>query len=313
MNTEPAIAHFSTQGISKGMRFDYWMNVLKDSLWQVTDWRNVPADFNVELRGAKLGALSTMVEDMTAHHSLRTKADVDRSAERNFHLFVSLRQAWAFTHMGRHERLERGDVVMMGEGTHETHVPTGFHGVIVKCPESWVQSWLPDPGAIAGRAIRRDSGWGRVLSPMLSQFTPEFVATSPLPQRVLVDQLGTMLGLIAGDADSRAMPDLVARVLDCIRERCTQMSLTANDVAETLKVPARLLHKALAAGKTTFASELLNARLDRAVPLLAAAASSGRTVADIARQTGFADASHFARVVRNRTGQTPQTLRRGAR
>lgn len=249
------------------MRFDYWMNVLKDSLWQVTDWRNVPADFNVELRGARFGGLSTMVEDMTAHHSLRTKADVARSAERSYHLFVSLRQAWAFTHMGRHEGLGPGDVVMMGEGTHETHVPTGFHGVIVKCPESWVHTWLPDPRVIAGRTIRRDSRWGRVLSPMLSQFTPEFVTGSPLPQGVLVDQLGAMLALIAGDADARAMPELHAKAVDCIRQRCPEAALTADDVAATLDVPARLLHKALAASKTTFAAALRQARRERALTL----------------------------------------------
>lgn len=313
MNAEPAIQHFSTRSLSKGMRFDCWMNVLKDSLWQVTDWRNVPADFNVELRTARLGCLCTVAEDMTAHHSLRTHADVDRSAERSYHLFVSLKQAWAFTHMGRHEGLERGDVVMMGEGTHETHVPTGFQGVIVKCPESWVQTWLPEPDAIAGRTIRRDSGWGRVLSPMLSQFTPEFVASSPLPQGVLVDQLGAMLALIAGDADSRAMPDLLVKARDGIRQRSAEPGLTAADVAVTLGVPARVLHRALAAGKTTFASELLQVRVDRAVSLLGAAASEGRTVTEIARQAGFASASHFARVVRQRTGQTPQALRRDAR
>lgn len=313
MNAEPAIQHFSTRSLSKSMRFDYWMHVLKDSLWQVTDWRNVPADFNVELRTARLGCLGTVVEDMTAHHSLRTKADVERSAERSYHLFVSLKQAWAFTHMGRHEGLARGDVVMMGEGTHETHVPTGFQGVIVKCPESWVQTWLPAPGAIAGRTIRRDSGWGRVLSPMLSQLTPEFVANSPLPQGVLVDQLGAMLALIAGDADARAMPDLLAKARDGIRQRSAEAGLTAADVAVTLGVPARVLHKALAAGRTTFAAELLQARVDRAVPLLSAVVSEGCTVAEIARQAGFASASHFARVVRQRTGQTPQALRRSAR
>jgi AraC family transcriptional activator of tynA and feaB len=312
VNAEPAIQHFSTRGLPKGTRFDCWMNVMKDSLWQVTDWREVPADFNVELRGARLGALATMVEDMTAHHSLRTTADVARSAERSYHLFVSLRQAWAFTHMGRHERLEPGDVVMMGEGTHETHVPTGFSGVIVKCPEAWMQTWLPEPGAMAGRTIARDSGWGRVLSPLLSQLTPEFVTGSPLPHAVLVDQLGATLALMAGDADARAQPALLARALDCIRQRCAEPALSAADVAATLDVPARVLHKALAAGRTTFGSALLQARVERAVPLLGASASSGHTVADIARQAGFASASHFARVVRQRTGRPPQAWRRAA-
>lgn len=309
MNDEPSIQHFSTRSLPAGMRFDGWMSVMKDALWQVTDWRQVPVDFNVELRAARLGGLMTMVEDMTAHHSLRTRADVERSAERSYHLFVSLRQPWAFTHLGQHERLERGDVVMMGEGTHETHVPTGFYGVIVKCPEAWVQTWLPDPLAIAGRTIRHDSRWGRVLSPMLSQFTPEFVASSPLPHAVLVDQLGALLALVAGDANARTAPALLAKALEGIRARCADVGLTAADVAAALNVPVQVMHNALAAGKTTFAAALLQARVERAVPLLRASAPGVHTLAEIARQAGFASTSHFSRVVRERTGQPPQAWR----
>lgn len=295
------------------MRFDYWMSVLNDSLWQVTEWRDVPADFNVDLREARLGGLSAMVETISPHRSRRTRADVERSAERSCHLFVSLKSAWSVTHNGRHERLDAGDVVMLGEGEHETHVPYGFQGVIVKCPEHWVQTWLPDPGVIAGRSIRRDAGWGRVLSPMLSQFTPEFASTSSLPHAVLVDQVGAMLALIAGDAETRAMPELRKQIRECIRQRCGEPALTASEVAATLEVAPRRLHKALAADRTTFASELLQARVHSALALLSPAASRGRTIAEIARQAGFVNASHFARVVRHCTGLSPQEFRRAKR
>jgi AraC family transcriptional activator of tynA and feaB len=121
-----------------------------------------------------------------------------------------------------------------------------------------------------------------------------------------------MLALVAGDADARGAPALLAKARGCIRERCAEATLTAGDVAATLNVPPRVLHRALAAGRTTFASALLQARVELAVALLAASASSTHTVADIARQAGFASASHFSRVVRHRTGQTPQGLRRSA-
>lgn len=299
---------FSTQGIPNSMRFDYWMNVMRESLWQVTDWCDVPEDFGVELGKAPLGCLSAMAEKISAHHSRRTRQDVDRSAESSYHLFVTLGSAWAFAHNGCHERLETGDVVMMGEGVHETHAPEGFTGVILKCPERWVKTWLPDPRAICGRAIRGNSGWGRVLSPMLSRLTPELVTSAALPHAVLVDQLGATLAFVAGAADEQAATDLLGPVLNCIRERCDATGLSAADVASSLNVSARALHQALSSAKTTFASELLRARLDVALSLLSAAPPQ-RTLAEISCLAGFANQSHFARVVRQHTGQTPRALR----
>ncbi|TDG16906.1 AraC family transcriptional regulator [Paraburkholderia silviterrae] len=35
------------------------------------------------------------------------------------------------------------------------------------------------------------------------------------------------------------------------------------------------------------------------------------TTAEIGRRAGFADASHFVRVIRQRTGRTPRQLRQG--
>jgi len=308
MPRESSVQQFSTRSIPKSMRFDYWLNVMRESLWPVTDWRDVPEDFGVELDRAQLGCLSAMAEKISAHHSRRTVQDVGRSAESSYHLFLTLGADWAFTHNGYHERLEAGDVVMMGEGVHETNAPEGFTGILLKCPEHWVKTWLPDPRAICGRVIRSNAGWGRVLSPMLSQLTPEFVTSASLPDAVLVDQVGATLAFVAGAVDARSTSDLLGPVLYCIRERCDAPGLSAADVASSLSISPRVLHKALASAKTTFASELLRARLDVALSLLSAAPPQ-RTLAEISRLAGFANPSHFARVVRQHTGHTPHALR----
>lgn len=258
--THAAIQHFSTFALPVKQRFDCFMDVLHQSLWQVTDWDNIPEDFNVRLRTASLDSLTVAANDISAHHSHRTKGDVDRSRDRNFHLFVSLSAPWAFTHNGRHERLEVADVVMFGEGEHETHAPEGFKGVIVKCPERWMQTWLPDATSITGRSLRRDSKWGRVLSPMLRQLTPESVVDMALPESVVADQLGSVLALMVDDAERQAMPEFMQKIRDCIRQRCGERRLTALAVASSLGIPVGDLHRVLIASETTFAAELWQAR-----------------------------------------------------
>lgn len=305
-----AIRTFTTRPLPESDRFDFWMSVLANSLWQVTGWTDVAPGFNVDVQEASLGSLSTIQETISPHRARRSTLDVERSQERNFHLFVSDGPSWAFAHCGREERMNRGDVVMMAEGEHETIVDNGFHGLIIKCPESWMQTWLPDPGCLVGRSIAHDSRWGRVLSPLVAQLTPEFVSDAPLPQAVIADQLGAVLTMVANDGEARAAIELPRRVRAAIRERCTEPALTANDVASTLGIEPRALHRALAAEHTTFANELLAARVDAARPLLTSHAGRQLSVAEVAARAGFRDERHFARTVRRRTGHTPLQLRR---
>jgi len=305
-----AIRTFTTRPLPESDRFDFWMSILSSSLWQVTGWTDVAPGFNVDVHEASLGSLSTIQETISPHRAKRSTQDVERSQERNFHLFVSDGPSWGFAHCGREERMNRGDVVMMAEGEHETMVDNGFHGLIIKCPESWIQTWLPDPACLVGRSITQDSRWGRVLSPLVSQLTPAFVAHAPLPHSVIADQLGAVLTLVASDGEARAASELPGRIRAAIRERCGDPALVADHVATMLGIERRSLHCALALEHTTFANELLAARVDMALPLLTSRASRRLSVAEVAAHAGFRDERHFARTVRRRTGFTPLQLRR---
>jgi AraC-like DNA-binding protein len=310
MAADEAFQKFSTRAIPQGQRFDYWMSVLNESMWRVTEWSDIPPDFNVDLSSARLGSLTTLSETISPHRSRRTRIDLGKSEERSYHLFVSVAPSWGFSHLGAQGRLDSGDVLMLAEGEHETICPDGFRGVILKCPEEWMRSWLPDPDVLAGKTLARDSRWGRVLSPIVRQMTPELAAAPPLPHRVLTDQLGAILGLLAGDAEAQAMPDLVERIRDSIRERCGDAALASEHVAAAIDIPARVLHRALATAHSSFAAELISARVAVAVSLLSSTAHRRQSLAQIAFASGFSSPAHLARVLRRRTGRGPLELRR---
>ena len=278
------------------MRFDCWMNRLRESVWPVTDWSGISSDFEVDLQEARFGCLSLMVETMRgAPRARRTRHDVNNSAESSYCLFVT-DSTIGWMQNGHNEGHLPGDVVLIGQGDFDSYMtPSGFQSHILKMPAHWVESWLPDPDLLVGRRIPRDSKWGRVLSPILLQMTPELAVAPPLPTGVLVDQVGAVLALIAGDTEAQAMPDLLKKIQDCIRQRCSEPQLTAADVAAALNMPARTLHRALAAHNLTFASQLLDARTSVALQMLA---TRRLTIAEIRREAGFLSASHFSRVVR---------------
>jgi AraC-like DNA-binding protein len=303
-----SIQSFSTQAVPRGMRLEYWLNVLGESLWPVTEWI-VPGDFNVELREAPLGCLSLMSETIGPSAAHRTARDVENSRDRCYLLFAN-QSSWVMSHRGRLERTAPGDAVLVdSQGELLTSASSGFQGCIIKLPVDWIRSWLPDPELLVGRRIPWDSKWGPTFLPMVSQLTPELAAAPPLPQGVLVDQLGAMLALIVGDVETRTQSELVAKIRDCIRQRCSEPQLTAPDIAASLDVPPRVLHRVLATSDLTFASELLDARIRLARQMLVSPSLIDMPIIEIAHQTGFLSAAHFARATRKRTGHTPQELR----
>ena len=168
---------------------------------------------------------------------------------------------------------------------------------------------------LCGRRLS-DSRWGRVLASYLAQLSPEFVAHAPLPQAVLIDQLGALLALTASElSGSRAVSTPAERsvrdhVYDHIRQRCADTSLQAADIASSLDISRRTLHRALGASGDTFGAMLIQSRVDLAVRMLQSPLFDRVTTAEIGRRAGFSDASHFVKALRRRTGQTPLQMRR---
>jgi AraC-like DNA-binding protein len=311
MSAEQTIRRFSTWGVPQEMRLDYWLSSISSVTWPVTDWSGISSDFEVDLQEARLGCISTVLENMRgAPHARRTRADVDNSAESCYSLFLSSTPSY-WAHNGHSQNLLPGDVVLIGQGEHDSYMEcSGFQGNILKLPTHWLQSWVPDPDGLAGRAISKDSRWGRVLSPMISQLTPALAEDPPLPPGVLVDQLGATLALIAGEADTPRLSELFERIQDCISERCSEPQLTAADVAASLNVAPRILHRVLAAKRLGFAGLLVDSRVEKARHMLTSSSFARLTITEIASRAGFISASAFARLVRKRTGHPPRVLRR---
>jgi AraC-like DNA-binding protein len=283
---------------------------MRESIWPVSEWNGIARDFSVDLQEAQLGCLTSVFEVTRGlPHSRRTRSDVDNSSESCYCLIMA-DQTHDWAHNGHSERVHPGDLLLLGQGEQDSNMAEGgFQANVLKMPAHWLESWLPDPHFLVGQRIPRDSRWGRVLSPMVRQLTPEVVAAPPLPHQVLVDQVGATLALIAGEAEGQRTADLLGKIQDCIRARCAEPQLTATDVAASLNLAPRLLHKSLAANNLTFMSELIDARISVALKMLTSSSFTQLAINDIARQAGFMSPAYFTRALRRRTGHTPMELR----
>jgi AraC-like DNA-binding protein len=308
------VVRWSTDEVEASQRVDYYSAALESSVdpARVTCVGEPP--FSAQITAAPLGPV-TAVRVIAESHSLRRgPSELARSGDPHFRLVVVLSCSWRLQHHGAEVMRPRDVVLIDSRYPHDTEIPGSFEAIHLKLSEQWVQQWVPKAGQMAGQPIRFDQNWGNALSSFVAQMSPEFAIQAPLPPHLVADHLGVLLSLASGhfSQGSALVPErtLAMRIQECTIQRCPELFLTAADVAASLGISVRTLHRSLASCRQSFAALLIDARVTQAMRLLEAPMFAALNVAEIGRRCGFADASHFTRVMRRRTGRSPLQIQR---
>ncbi|MEX3949085.1 AraC family transcriptional regulator [Paraburkholderia sp. EG287B] len=309
------VARRSTRDLPAPHRLDVWADVLTSAMIPVYVRASNPREFEANMTVAACGPLTVVLQSGTPHTCGRGRSELARSGQRQYHLMMSLNHTYHVSH--RNDLcLAPGDLVLVDSDLIcGIDLMRRYEFLNIGIPVEWLRRWVPDVGFLVGRRIPGNSTWGAALAAYLVQLLPEAVANAPIPRSVLADHVGALLALIAHEMSGQephskpAERSLRDRVSDCLAQRCHEHGLTAEAVADSLGISVRTLHRALAGCQQTFADQLLDARMNCALRMLESKIFARITVGEIGRRAGFADASHFTRVVRRRMGVTPQQLR----
>lgn len=316
-HTDPyGIQRWSTTEVPESNRLEYFAAALSEALIPIGVDDLDPQTFHAEVGLAQLDSIGICKVNGSPHRSFRGPSEFARTREHRFNLMMSLNCSWTAEHRGRLHLLP-GDILLHDSSYPvDVEIRSNFVGIDVVVSENWLRRWLPNPGTLVARRIAGQSPWGHALSSYLAGLSPDLVAAPPLPLSVLADQVGSLLSLTASslrgtvEKYTPAVRSLHERIEDCIMQRCTEAQLTASDVAASLDISLRTLHRTFAAANETFGARLIEARVRVAERMLTSPLFNRVTTAEIGRRAGFLSASHFARVVRKYTGRTPLQLRR---
>lgn len=311
------VQRWSTADVPQPQRADYFAAALSEAAVPFGVDGVDPGTFHAEVSFTSLDAIGICSTAGAAHRSFRATRELASTSDHCFYLLVLHQAHWTTKHRGDYH-MKPGDVLV-----HDTRYPfendvlESFNAVGVAMKEDWLRRWFTNTDALGGTRIARATPWGKALSSYLAGLSPELVARAPLPAAVLADQVGGLLSLAVTSLrapesqDARpAARQLHERIHECILQRCTEPQLTATEVAVSLGISLRTLHRSLSATETTFGASLIEARASVAERMLHAPLFERLTTAEIGRRAGFLSSSHFARVMRDRTGLTPRQLRR---
>lgn len=310
----PILQCWSTASVAPSQRLDYYASALTAAVDPMHIAAGNAQSFGAEVTSAELGPIDLVQAKAGEHVCVRDGKDIAHSSARNFHLILNLISTWRLTHRGQ-VQLQPGEAVLLDSQLGHTIALPAFQIIHLKMPDLWLRQWIPNPTILAGRVIPQDSKWGRALCAFVSQLSPDFVIRAPLPATVVADHVGALLALIAGEIGGAQAPKrgtdraLIERIVEIIKQTCSDVTLSATDVAAEAKVSIRTLHRSLALEGETFGALLLQARTGTAKRMLESALFDRLTVAEIGKRAGFADPSHFCRVYRRLTGRSPGQVR----
>lgn len=169
--------------------------------------------------------------------------------------------------------------------------------------------WMRD-GGIHGLVIAPENPMGRLLISHLSLLARDAAALTHGEGAAAIEAALLITERAVG-RQSPATPEQLSAVHATVRHRATRYiaqrlldpRLTVQDIAEASAVSRTTLFRAFAPGGLR--RYMLDMRLDSARAVLSGRDPRRQTVAEIAYRHGFASASHFTRLYRERFGHPP--------
>lgn len=306
---------WSTDDVAPAQRLEYWVDAISEGFLAMDATSPVRQGFHGELVSSSLGPIGVNRVTGDAQQVWRTLRGIARNHDNFCYLLGNLGSPWRVEQDGRQALLAAGDFTLVdSRRPYHFDFPEGPSTISLELPLEWVARWLAEPETHVARAFRTsEPGWGCALAAFARPWEPKIACAPPLPVNLLTDQLGSLLSLACGETTvaTNHMPGLAERVALQLRQRLAEPGLTATDVATSLGVSVRTLHRAMAADGQTFANQLMAERMAQAKRMLQSPAMRRLTTAEVGRRVGLLDPSHFVRLCRQHLGNTPAALRKG--
>ncbi len=314
------LKRWSTKDVPAHAARDYWIALMRELIFKAPI--DLPEDSTLEAAYAQAscGVLRVGWVDSPARRVILPAAATESiNPHGDVQITLMDTSAWSLVKGRTQWRLGRRDLLIANpHSSFDLRREQRTRTTCAFLPRAWLASWLPGLDLEDPVILSAESGWGKVLSALLSEITPERVAVLAGQAHLLDLQLGSLLALAFHERDPRHNLVLEASKLllvakACVRRRFGECGLTAADVAAESGMSERTLRRVFALHDESFTEALNAERMAAAHRLVSDRNYLKLPIAAIARRVGFGDASHFIRKFKQTFGMTPLAMRRQAR
>lgn len=309
----------STRNVSAHERWAYWADMVCETYVRLGCDGSGGRNFAGEIRRTRLGRSRISWAAADAHTLIRSRRHIALAGENDMLVSVQLGGETGLSQDGRDVHLVTGDFALYDASRqYRLHFPNRIRQLVLQVPRDELVARLGRPEAYCARAVRRKSGFARLLVAYLSASRTVVDSVSPSQrleiERHTLDLLSWGLSRATGlpstnpelsDARYLALLQVKQQIDQCLRDP----GLNIQQVARAIGRSARDINRLLAEEGPSFSTYVRDRRLNRCRQDLDDPAHRHRSISQIAYFWGFNDAAYFSRAFRNKYQTSPREYR----
>jgi AraC-like DNA-binding protein len=305
--------------LNEQAKFSLWQDIHMAEIWSVDYSIADDIPFNAEIEARAIGEVNLGRMAGTIRHASRKAQHINEDSRDGYLLLINNGATeMVGSQIGRTYAIASGEAALVSasEAFEMTGDEKNIWGNIV-IPQKLLAGAFANIDDLLAMRIGADNEALRLLRnywAMLEDdgltFTPDLGAHAA---STIVDLVGLATGAkgeateLAGFTGLRAAR--LAAILEKIRANYTDPRISAQTVANELRLSLRYIHDLLQETGLGFSERILELRLLRTRQMLSDRRNDGLRVGEIALLCGFGDVSYFNRSFRRRFGGTPGSMR----
>jgi AraC-like DNA-binding protein len=308
---------YSTQSVSTQTKITYWNEIISDVFTPLEILPTHRDEFDAEARAAPLGRLRVgNVMSMPAK-VIHSSEHAQRCRSQRFFLHLQVRGKLLVSQAGREALLQEGDFALLdGQRPYSLHHEDPCNTVVLGIAEEDLEQHLPNPEDITAQHFAGQRGISNTTSLMLRSLWDQ--AGEEMDPEIAARVADSFLELFAATwlarrgvqpPDSAVVGFRRTQIKRYIEAQLRDPALSVSSIAAAFGISARYLHMLFGKEGETVSNYIMRRRLDQCIKQLSDSLSSKRTITEIAFSWGFNNATHFARVFRQRYDMTPRDYR----
>ncbi|MGY3440101.1 MULTISPECIES: helix-turn-helix domain-containing protein [unclassified Bradyrhizobium] len=315
----PSLA-WNTEDVRPAEQFAYYREAICQVFMKLTPEPTDRSSFPARIERIGLGAGAINRVTFPGHLVRRSASDIAASSSSCFYLNLKLAGRCRIDQDGRAVELSPGQVGIFDSARlfalHHSQGPA-LQVASFWVPTQLLRDRLPPSFEFGPARVSDDPLVGHLIVETAQALNS---AASGMPEAESARLFGVLLDLVALSLsrDGRRGADPMSLVeatwialRRAVDSRLREPGLGVAAIAAAIGISERYVHKLFERAGTTFASYVMDRRLDGAARDLKDPAIAGRAIGEIAFDWGFSDLSHFTRRFRHRFGCTPRDWRRG--
>jgi AraC family transcriptional regulator, positive regulator of tynA and feaB len=307
---------FSTCNVSQTQAFAYWHDLVCNCFVHLECSSPRQPEFRGSFEIQSFGNLEISSMQADEMQVRRTYKSTRISGEDYFIIPIQGASVTLGSQDGREFCLRPGDfTVFDSTRPYQASLLSTFEHCLLRVPRLILQQRLGSIDKLTAVPIAGNSGIGRVTSLFLRSLPSQLQQVDD-PTRARLSEIALDL-LTMALAETFAIPvresSTVAahrmRVRDFVEANLKREDLSVAMIGKALRLSPRHLNRLFKDEHSSLWQYIADRRLEKCRDALVDIRWSGRTIAEVAYQFGFSDASHFSRAFHRRFGVSPREYR----